>query len=282
MHIHTTLCRHARGELPEYAEFAQQRGLRGIVVTCHNPTNDGWSPSVRMSAAELDIYISMVERASALWVGRIDIRLGLESDYVPGMEPWLKELHSMADFQYVLGSVHPHLRDYKERYRDGDFNAFCSTYFEHLAMAAETGLFDAIAHPDIVKVVEPSEWNIDRMMNAICRCLDRIAAVGAAMELNTSGLNKTPAEMNPGRTMLKEMNKRNIPVVLGSDAHDPPRVAAKFEYALDMLNAVGYTHVNIFLNRKRRELPIAKVRQSLKTAGKHRFHLLSRRNVNRG
>ena len=101
--MHTPLCKHARGEPGEYAAFAERRGLAGIVVTCHNPTNDGWSPNVRMSVAEFDQYVAMVENARQEWMGRVDIRLGIESDYIPGMEPWLETLHGMAEFHHVLG-----------------------------------------------------------------------------------------------------------------------------------------------------------------------------------
>lgn len=260
MHMHTPLCKHARGEPEEYAEVAHQRGLKGIVVTCHNPTNDGWSPSVRMDMKEFDVYVAMVERARKAWEGQVDVRLGIESDFVPGMEPWLENLHRMAEFHHVLGSVHPQLKDYQERYFNDDFEALQQTYFEHLGMAAETGIFDTISHPDLVKNMGPSEWNLDRTMDVICRCLDRIAAAGTAMELNTSGLNKAIPEMNPGKEILKQMLRRNIPVVIGADAHDPHRVAGNFEEALDTLNAVGYTHVSIFLDRKRREISIEKVR----------------------
>ena len=41
------------------------------------------------------------------------------------------------------------------------------------------------------------------------------------MELNTSGMYKVVAEMNPFRDMLREMRRRSIPVVIGSDAHEP-------------------------------------------------------------
>ncbi len=58
MHMHTPLCKHARGEPEEYAAVAEERGLRGIVVTCHNPSDD-WSPGVRMSVAEFDSYVAM-------------------------------------------------------------------------------------------------------------------------------------------------------------------------------------------------------------------------------
>ncbi len=262
-HMHTPLCRHARGEPEEYAAVAQRRGLKGIVVTCHNPTNDGWSPGVRMSVEELDDYVEMVERAREEWQDRVDVRLGMESDYVPGMEAWLEDLHGRADFNHVLGSVHPHLKDYKERYFTGDSAAFQRTYFDHIAMAAETGLFDTIAHPDLVKIVSPSEWNYEDVADAVRQCLDRIAATGTAMELNTSGLNKAVAEMNPGRAMLGEMQQLGIPVVIGADAHDPHRVAANFEDALEVLSEAGYAQVSFFLNRERQDLPIDRVLGSL-------------------
>jgi histidinol-phosphatase (PHP family) len=262
-HMHTPLCKHARGEPEDYAAVAQRRGLKGIVVTCHNPTNDGWSPGVRMSVEELDDYVALVERAREEWKDRVDVRLGMESDYVPGMEAWLEDLHGRADFNHVLGSVHPHLKDYKERYFTGDSAAFQKTYFDHIAMAAETGLFDTIAHPDLVKIVSPSEWNYEDVADAVRQCLDRIAATGTAMELNTSGLNKSVAEMNPGREMLGEMQQRGIPVVIGADAHDPHRVCANFEDALELLSDAGYSQVSFFLNRQRQDHPIDRVLNSL-------------------
>jgi histidinol-phosphatase (PHP family) len=263
MHMHTPFCKHARGEPEDYAEVAQQRGLKGIVVTDHNPTDDGWSPGVRMSIAELDQYVDMVDRARAAWVGLVDIRLGIESDYIPGMEPWLEKLHGMADFNHVLGSVHPHISDYKTKFYTGDIHQYHKTYFEHIAMAAETGLFDTIAHPDLVKNISPADWDINRVMDAILPCLDRIAATGTAMELNTSGLNKTIPEMNPCPPMLMEMGRRNIPVVIGADAHDPHRVAANFIDALDLLTDAGYEQVSMFLDRNRENLSIAQVKRSL-------------------
>ena len=84
------------------------------------------------------------------------------------------------------------------------------------------------------------------------------------MELNTSGLRKKLPEMNPCPDMLRAMRARDIPVVMGADAHSPERVAACFEEALDGLAAAGYEQVSIFLERERRELPIAAARASLK------------------
>ncbi len=262
-HMHTPLCKHATGYPTDYAAVAEQRGLKGIIVTCHNPTNNGWSPWARMSIGQFDDYVAMVEQARQAWAGRVDVRLGMESDYAPGMEPWLEELHQKADFNYILGSVHPTLEDYQRRYLNGDMVAFQRTYFEHLAMAAETGLFDALSHPDLVKIVEPQAWQVERVMDTIRAALDRIAVTGIAMELNTSGLHKPYPEMNPGREMLAEMHRRNIPVVLGADAHTPQRVAADYKAAMDILADIGYTKINIFLNRQRQEIDLPTAKASL-------------------
>lgn len=265
-HMHTPLCKHAYGEPEAYAAVAAQRGLQGIIVTCHNPPIDGWSPSVRMADAEFDTYVQIVERARQAWAGRVDVRLGLECDYVPGMEAALAEQLGRAEFHHVLGSVHPQIAQYKERYFTGDTLAFQRTYFEHLALAAETGLFDTLSHPDLVKNEFPQEWDPARLADTLEASLDRIAAAGVAMELNTSGLQKRLPEMNPGRTILATMHARGIPVVVGADAHTPQRVAADYVPALQLLQETGYTHVSLFLNRQRQEVAIDTALASLQAA----------------
>lgn len=137
-------------------------------------------------------------------------------------------------------------------------------YFEHLAQAAETGLFDTIAHPDLVKNESPADWNFARIQPDIEQALDRIAATGVAMELNTSGLNKTHPEMNPGPAMLALMRARNIPVVIGADAHRPARVGDNYAAALGHLQTAGYTEVSFFLERRRQSVAITDALASLR------------------
>jgi histidinol-phosphatase (PHP family) len=262
--MHTPLCKHAKGEPEEYAAVAEQRGLAGIIVTCHNPTNDGWGARYRMDVDQFEAYVALVARARAAWAGRVDVRLGLECDYYPGAESWLEDVLGWAEFHHVLGSVHPDLAEYKERYFKGDVFDLQRIYYEHLAQAAETGLFDTLAHPDLVKNFEPAKWQVERLWPTIQRSLDRIAKTGVAMELNTSGLQKRLPEMNPGPQILIEMRERNIPVVIGADAHEPQRVAANYEDALNRLEEAGYSHISIFLNRTRQEMTLETARRSLK------------------
>ena len=263
-HLHTPLCKHAAGLPGEYAAVAEKRGLKGIIVTCHAPMPEDYSSPYRMGMGDWNRYVKMVEEAAAEWRGRVEVRLGLESEYVPGFLPWISSLHERAAFNHVLGSVHCQMHEYTDAYFDGSWPDFQRTYFRHLAEAAETGLYDTLSHPDLVKNMEPSEWVLPRIMDDIRRALDRIAAAGTAMELNTSGLNKAIPEMNPGLAILQEMQERGIPVVLGADAHTPNRVADHYQEALMLLDKAGYEEVSFFLNRQRQSVPIVQAAASLR------------------
>ena len=263
-HMHTPLCGHAIGDPGEYAAVAEKKGFKGIIVTCHAPMPDGYGSHIRMGIDEFDEYVALVREAAEEWRGRVEVLLGLESEYVPGYESWIKELHGRAHFHHVLGSVHQHAGEYLKKYFQGTWTGFQRTYFQHLAEAAETGLYDTISHPDLVKNQNAAEWKRERVMDTILHALDRIAATGVAMELNTSGKNKAVPEMNPGPEILAEMHRRGIPVVIGADAHEPRRVGDAYPEALRNLRAAGYEEVSYFIDRQRRSVPIADALASLR------------------
>ncbi len=265
-HCHTPLCNHAQGDPPEYAEAAVAAGLKGIIFTCHCPLPDEHSAWVRMRPDEYEAYHAMIAATREVYSDQLDVRAGLESDYFPGVEPWLEKLHALTPLNHVLGSVHPQLPEYEDAYFNGDAFAFQQVYFDHLAQAAETGLFDTLAHPDLVKNLFPDKWRFALIQPTIAKALDRIAATGVAMELNTSGRQKAIPEMNPSASMLGMMRERDIPVVLGADAHVPQRVAEGYIDAMQTLQQVGYTEINYFLDRKRQTVAIQDALASLSPA----------------
>jgi histidinol-phosphatase (PHP family) len=216
-----------------------------------------------MSDAQFATYVDMVSAAREAYAGRLDVRLGLESDYFPGIEPWLEQLHQRAPLHHVLGSVHYQMGFYRERFFTGDVFAYQQLYFEHLAQAAESGLFDTLAHPDLIKNECPVEWRWARIQPHVERALDRIAASGVAMELNTSGMMKAVPEMNPGPRQLRLMAERGIPVVLGADAHRPERVADGYGIGLYLLKEAGYRQLSFFLDRRRQVVGIDQALESI-------------------
>jgi len=268
-HCHTPLCKHAFGEPDEYAAAALARGFKGITFTCHCPLPNGFSAHVRMAPGQFDDYVAMIAATREAFAGRLDVRLGLESDYYPGVEPWLEELHSRVPLSHVLGSVHYQVGDYRKLFYTGDVHSYQELYFEHLALSAESGLFDTLAHPDLIKNESPADWDFARIRPHLERALDRIAATGVAMELNTSGVQKALPEMNPSPAQLKLMCERGIPVVIGADAHVPERVGDGYPAALRLLHQAGYSEVSYFLDRKRQTVPIQAALRQLEEMAVH-------------
>ena len=262
-HCHTPLCKHAFGEPDEYAAVALGRGFKGITFTCHCPLPDGFSASVRMAPEQFDDYVEMIAATRATFAGRLDVRLGLESDFYPGVEPWLEQLHARVPLSHVLGSIHYQVTDYRKLYYTGDVELYQQLYYEHLALSAESGLFDTLAHPDLIKNESPADWDFVRMRPYILSALDRIAATGVAMELNTSGVQKALSEMNPSPAQLVLMRERGIPVVIGADAHMPERVGDGYITALKLLEKSGYEEVSFFIDRRRQDVPIQDALDSL-------------------
>jgi len=252
-HVHTPLCKHAEGLPEDYARVAKQQGLAGVIVTCHNPLPNGIEQGVRMAAGQFDEYLAMVEAARLSCEGEVDVRLGMECDYLPGLEEHIEKQARSAPFDYLLGSVHAHLGSYVGRFAGGSLAGFQRTYFEHLARAAELRLFDCLAHPDTIVVKNP-QFNAcpaDQAVEAFAVVAQRIAISGVAIEINTSH------GMGPVlRGILKLARQHGIAVVIGSDAHEPRRVGDRFTQALDVAEEAGYTAVGFFLQRKRHDVPI--------------------------
>ena len=259
-HCHTPLCRHAVGEPEAYAAAALQAGFAGINITDHGPTPHEWSHCMRRD--QWPEYLRIVDRARQTYSGQLDVKTGIECDYLPGPEDYWRPFLRDNTLSHVLGSVHPQMQIFRDRYWHGDAFEFQKTYFDLLARAAETGLFDTLAHPDLVKNSTPFDWNLERIFPHIERALDRIAAAGTAMELNTSGLQKAIPEMNPAPEILQAISQRQIPIVVGADAHVPERVGADFQPALSLLQDCGFSKVSYFIDRKRLSVAIAELQHA--------------------
>ena len=143
-HMHTPLCRHAVGEPSEYAAQAVALGLTEIGFSDHSPMRQDDFDNWRMRADQLDEYVGKIERARAMFP-QLTIKLALEVDYLPGHEPWIRELAARQPWDYLIGSVHyvsdswavdnpEKLSEWKHR----DAFEVWTIYFDRLTMAAES------------------------------------------------------------------------------------------------------------------------------------------------
>lgn len=194
-----------------------------------------------------------------------DLRLGIEADFIGGREDRMAELLSSFDFDYVVGSVH-FLADRAldmDEYTvwDGTQSAerIWERYFRTLGEAARSGLFDILAHPDLVKVwgaARPQpEGDLRRYYEL---AIEGIAEGGVAIEVSTAGLRKRAQELYPAPAFLQMCVEAGAPVALSSDAHRPEEVGADYERALELLERAGVQQLCVFEGRTRRLEPIGR------------------------
>ena len=104
-HTHTPLCRHAEGNPVDYAKRAIEIGLDEIGFSDHSPMNKDGFDEWRMLKSEFPIYLQSIQDAQKE-LPNIPIKLGLEVDYFEDGHEWIEELSQMADYDYLIGSVH--------------------------------------------------------------------------------------------------------------------------------------------------------------------------------
>jgi histidinol-phosphatase (PHP family) len=260
-HMHTPLCQHAEGWPVDYARVAVERGLAEIGFSDHNPMGgqfDNW----RMNDADFPRYLEEVARARGEFSNDLDIRLGLECDFIPGGEKWVEQLGDRADFDYLIGSVHYlepgwAVDDPDPKWAakwEGAVEEIWTRYWDLYRQCAASGLFDFLGHPDLVKKFgHRPGGDLKRFYEPT---IEVIAANGVAIELSTAGLRKPCVEMYPAVEFLRLACQADIPIVISSDAHRPDEVGADFPAAIEIARGAGYTHTARFERRTRTLVPL--------------------------
>jgi histidinol-phosphatase (PHP family) len=250
-----------------YRETAGERGIGELGVAEHVyrfvQALDVWQhPWFRHWARDdIDEYCDFVR-------GATDLRLGIEVDFIPGREDRLANLLDDRDWDYVIGSVH-FLRDEAvdlhgeadwaawDIWRDGDPEKVWTRYFETLGEAARSGLFDILAHPDLVKVwgqgVPRPHGDLRRFYDI---AMDGIADSDVAIEVSTAGLRKPVGEIYPSAPFLDMCLEAGRPVALSSDAHLPEQLGFEYERAVSFLEDAQVSELAVFERRRRRLEPL--------------------------
>jgi histidinol-phosphatase (PHP family) len=274
-----------------YRSAARERGIAELGVSEHIyrfvQALDIWRHPFWQENAmdDFEAYCSFVREET-------DLRLGVETDFIPGREDRIANLIEAHELDYVIGSVHfiplagarvgagrpPVVAAAAGRRRAADDHesfaavdmeeygvwhsglspeALWRRYFETLGEAAASGLFDILAHPDLVKVFGAGHPRPEGDLRHYYElALDGIAASGVAVELSTAGLRKRAGELYPADAFLEMCLEAGARVALSSDAHRPEDIGADYDRALELLDRLGVDELCIFERRQRRLAPV--------------------------
>ncbi|WP_340006048.1 histidinol-phosphatase HisJ [Paenibacillus sp. FSL K6-0276] len=267
-HTHHERCGHAVGKLEDYVKRGIELGLQQLGLSDHLPLIHvdpaSYYPEMAMPMAELPRYVEECLTLKERYRGVIDLRLGLEADYIEGSEDQIREILSPYPWDYLIGSVHFlgewDITDYRQvhGWEGKDELGVYRLYYDAVKKSALSGLYDIIGHMDVIKRFGygPQTPEGKAEVRALeLETLKFIADSGIAMELNASGLSKPCAEMFPAEHLLQEALKLGIPLTLGSDAHDPAKLGDGLQEARSMLWHTGFRELAVFEGRRRTTVP---------------------------
>lgn len=194
-------------------------------------------------------YEEVISRVNTLrrQFPHVRVLLGVEVDFSPVWRDAARDWLSRHTWDVVIGSVHSvgglPLND------RATFDAFppdraITRYFADVGALLAEDWFDILAHIDIIRrylVRFGLHWSADCLANEAGRVVERVAASGRYLEVNTSGIRQELGDLMPGLPLLETYRKAGgRRLVIGSDAHHARNVAAGFSQAADAVVRAGF------------------------------------------
>ena len=228
-----------------YCEVAQERGVLQMGITEHD-----------RYLYEIDVAAFQEAREKT----DVELRLGIEIDFVPGKEERMDRDSTALPYDYVIGSVHRVDGEEVDRvtdqtiYEKWDTYRLYEEYYANVREAALCGRFDVLGHPDLIKIFRRfPQRDITEMLEETA---EAVAESGIVVDVNAAGLRKPVGEIYPSRKLLEMFHRRGVPIILSSDAHAPDQVGMGYDRSLPLVRDVGYREVVTFSERERSTLAL--------------------------
>jgi histidinol-phosphatase (PHP family) len=246
---------HTVEAVERYVEVAADRGLDEIGFSEHvyyfEQTRSLWSVPYQLERCkyDLDPYVDAVLEGKRRGY---PVKLGLEVDYQPALEDETATILAPYPWDYLIGSIH----FLDGRSIDGEPSLVAAVgveeawrlYYVTLHRAARSGLFETLAHPDLVKMFGPEiDWDWADVASSV---------QGSCLEVSSAGLHKRHGKLYPNPDLLTAAREHEIPITLASDAHVPRNVGRDLDRAIAHARAAGYETVTVFDERQARQEPI--------------------------
>lgn len=226
-HTHTYRCKHADGDVYDYASEAVKRGMDVLGMSDHCPLPDRRWSHVRMDIEQLPDYERAIELAQRRFP-ELRIVKGLECEWIPEFRSFYEETFLKDNrFEYLICGIHwfPSDGEWKGL---GQLDAqSLRSIFRYAVEAMETGLFLFLAHPDNFGIGY-REWD-DNCTAFSKDLLEAAEALNMPLEINGYGMRKSPVTTADGKERWKYplypfwelASDYDIKVVCNSDAHKP-------------------------------------------------------------
>jgi len=269
-HTHCQFC-DGRATAEKMAEAAFAAGYQVLGFSSHSPLP--FPSEGNMELSRLGEYKAEILRLAAQWRDRgLEILLGLEIEWVPGLSSPRDEVYAKAGLDFSIGSVHfvdlPGAGRFAVDFGQDDFESHAAAftgdgvgkavyrdYYEQVGRLIEAGGFDILGHFDLVKK------NNDADASGKGRWFDESspgyleAAIGAmramrgsdiVAEINVGGMSRGKVTSPyPSLALLRELREQGTRITFSADAHAPEHLGKHLDAARDIARAAGYDSVAV-------------------------------------
>ncbi|MCX6639794.1 MAG: histidinol-phosphatase [bacterium] len=254
LHTHPTPWMNGPGAFRSFAEMAASRGIAILGFSEHGPAESG-NPRYRgLDAGELDRYFDAAQQVREEFKGTLQIFCGLELDFLPERLESYWKLSESIPFDYFLASVHQiddwHVDDANSlktsKHRHKSQEQLYRLYYDQVAAAAESRLFDGIAHIDYLRrtLPHPVQTPPQFALDLFTELSERISRSHVVVEVNSRGLRvEAMQEIHPSRPFLKALVRAGVRFTTGSDAHKDIRIGEGLREARSILRQEGVTEI---------------------------------------
>jgi histidinol-phosphatase (PHP family) len=268
-HVHESHSRDApTATIRSLVEVAEAKGVEEMAFTTHLIL-EGQDMYLGVQPDELDGYFRLIEEAQS--DTHVRLRAGLEVDYFRSQERGIRAIVEEHPLDYVLGSTHyingvdiGSRIEAREFFEGRPLWDAADEYFTVWREAVESGLFDAMAHPDYWRKflytarAEPATWSEYGVV--VADAIESLVRCGVGVEVNTSAMRHGLGSFYPVREFMEAAHAAGVRnVTLGSDTHSPEVLGYMIPEAAKMLHDVGFSSVSTFRGREAAPIPLSRL-----------------------
>jgi histidinol-phosphatase (PHP family) len=239
-----------RSSARQMAQTARMRGLRVLGLSEHVfQMSEARTPLEHMALEgpmlTIAQYIEAVQAAAH--DASLDVRLGLEVDFVPEKNEEIQASLRGYDWDFLIGSVHEIDGQQFEQDRQhsaAEGEALWLRYYQLLRAAVQSGWFSLISHPLRLYTTDPY------LPPGLDQEIEQLAAEAThhnvALEINGYDVLHYPHMV---QRLVRACALHHTPISVGSDAHNPRQIAQAHKQTGKLLHEAGISRVRIWKQR---------------------------------
>ena len=254
-HTHTYRCKHARGDVIDYAAKASENNLKILGMSDHSPFPDRrWAES-RMDIDELDSYDNAVITARKAYPN-LKILKSMECDWTPEYKNfYIEEFKDKRNYDYLIGAVHYFC--YKGEWIFAftqDAYGRAAEYADAVVKMIESEIFDFIAHPDLFGLFT-FKWDKEAVKASREIC-EAAKAFNTPLEINGGGFRRPLMKTSEGIRYPYPVDAFweiaadcGVETICSSDAHIPDDIISSMDLCEDVAKRKGLSIARLqFMN----------------------------------